>query len=264
MNFNYFIAIFLSLLTSLFADLPAVSSSTIGWFSRKDPTLEGIKWGNWGSRPYEYKWVSAVVSVEGKKVIDLGVGLPSQYNWFNYVVNALHPSFYAGIDWDARIIEEQIVQSNFEIRHMSMANLSYPDREFDVAYCISTFEHIPHDLFMKSIQEAHRVLKDDGVLIITLDERWDANLPYTPHNNWNDLEQSLVAKGMFHPRGHSSFGLREFLVLVADYFVPYDEEINPADWSKNNRDPRLLNSGDLYNSCVSYAVLKKNLKIDRN
>jgi SAM-dependent methyltransferase len=257
---KYVLFVFISILSLarfLECEQPTVSRPTIGWFSRNYPTLEGIKWGNWGSRPYEYKWASAVVQVKGKKVIDLGVGLPSQYNWFSYVVNVLQPSFYAGIDWDARIIDEQIMQPHYEIRHMSMADLAYEDNEFDVAYCISTFEHIPYDVFMKSIQEAHRVLKQDGVLVVTLDERWDASLEYTPHNGWNDLDQSLVQRGIYSGSAATSFGLSDFLSLVSDYFVPYYDEMDITTYHKANRDPLLLNSGDLYNSCVSFVVLKK-------
>ena len=149
----------------------------VGVFTRSDKQIGNIKYGNWGSRPYEYAWVANMVSIEGKRVIDLGVGLPSQYNWFKYVVDKLKPSFYSGIDYDGRIKSELISTNNHEIRYMNMADIDYPDQSFDIAYCISTFEHIPYETFMKSIQEAHRILKDNGTLIITLDEEWDKDQP---------------------------------------------------------------------------------------
>lgn len=242
----------------------------IGLFRQSDPILQGIKWGNWGSRPYEYAWASKIVSVADKKVIDLGIGLPSQYNWYAHVINKLRPLFYAGIDWDARILNETIKGDHFEVSHMDMASLTYKDKEFDVAYCISTFEHIPYDIFIKTIQEAHRVIKDDGFLVITLDEEWDKNLPFAHDNGWNNLEQSVIEIQKFR-RVHRSFGLPEFLELIKDYFILAQDDavVDPATndiisskdnfvyYHRNNRDYSLLNSGDHVNSCVSYALLKK-------
>lgn len=243
---------------------------TMGVFTVKDPVLTEIKYANWGSRPFEYKWVSSVVDVKDKKVIDLGIGIPSHHEWYKYVIQELQPSFYAGIDCDERMIDQQIVSDKFEILYMGMDDLWYPDATFDVAYCISTFEHIPYETFMKSIKEAYRVLKDDGVLVITLDERWDRNLAHTHSNGWNILEQSLIAKGEFAD-SNFSFGLPSFLQLIQSYFVPVKDCVVLAShnlilakddgsicYKRANRNDNILNSGDVYNSCVSYAVLKKN------
>lgn len=241
----------------------------IGVLRNTNSRLEGILWGNWGSRPYEYYWVSKVVDVHNKRVIDLGCGLPSQYDWYKHVVNKLKPDYYAGIDGDGRVLKELIHASNFDILHMNMAELTFGDKEFDVAYCISTFEHIPYDVFIKAIQEAHRVLKDDGVLVLTLDEQWDSKWPITEHSGWNDLEQSLIKKQMVDT-SRLSFGLPDFLRIIQDYFVPVDDVeidheakiIRSADtgkilYQRKDKDSNILHSAAIYNSCVSYAVLKK-------
>jgi len=252
--------------------LSAARNDKVGVFTASYPTLAGIKWGNWGSRPYEYYWVSKIVPIQGKRVIDLGVGLPSQYNWYQYVINNLKPSFYAGIDFDGRVLQELEQGNNFEIRHMNMAQLEYPDKSFDIAYCISTFEHLPYEAFIKSIQEAHRVLTDEGLLIITLDEEWDQNQPSNYNNGWNTLELSLLEQGTF-TRTHRSFGLPEFLTLIENYFtlvqedavvdpqtqIIYSSTDNHIYYNRVNRDPAILNSGLPTNSCVSYAVLKKKI-----
>lgn len=242
---------------------------TLGLFTRNDARLEGITYGNWGSRPYEYAWASKVVSITGKRIIDLGVGLPSQYNWYHYAVTRLHPSFYAGIDIDGRIKNEEISEPTFEIKYMDMADLRYPDSSFDIALCISTFEHIPYPIFMKCITEAYRVLADNGILVATLDEWWDKDAQLTHGNGWNTLEQDLMAKGMID-RTIGSFGLPDFLALIKDYFVPitdvvvdthkkviYSPDYATTYYKKNNRDHAVLSSGDGVNSCVSYVVLTK-------
>src|SRR5579872_957526 len=240
----------------------------VGVFTRSDKQISGITFGNWGSRPYEYAWVTDLVSIEGKRVIDLGVGLPSQYDWFKYVVDKLKPSFYSGIDCDSRIKNELVSEQNYEICYMNMADLGYPDKSFDIAYCISTFEHIPYEILMKSIQETHRVLKDDGILIITLDEEWDKDQPSNYSNGWNTLELQLLEKGLFK-RGKRSFGLPEFLALIKEHFVLSLEDAiidgdkiiskssNHVYYDRRNKDNNILNSGLPTNSCVSYAVLKK-------
>lgn len=242
----------------------------VGVFNKSGQAIQTIKYGNWGSRPFEYAWASTIVSVKGKRIIDLGVGLPSQYDWYKYVMTYLKPAFYAGIDCDGRIKDELISEPNYEIKYMDMSELQYPDASFDIAYCISTFEHIPYEIFMKSIKEAHRVLKNGGLLAITLDEEWDHNEPTTYHNGWNTLELSLIEKALFK-RKKRSFGLPEFMDLIKDYFVLYQDDAiidhesgtirstkdNFTYYQRTNKDHAILNSGLPVNSCVSYALLKK-------
>lgn len=242
----------------------------LGVFNAKGPQLDGIKWGNWGSRPYEYYWAASVASISGKNVIDLGVGLPSQYDWYRYAVNQLHPKFYVGIDADGRMKNEEIITDSYKMLFMNMADIAYPENSFDIAYCISTYEHIPYDVFIETIKETYRVLKDDGVLIITLDEEWDMSQKSNYSNGWNTLELTLVEKNMFTPKNRT-FGLPEFLELIKDYFVPYLDEIVHEDgkliskvdgtvyYDRKDKDPKILNSGLPTNSCVSYAILKKKI-----
>lgn len=242
----------------------------MGLFRDSDQKLAGIRFGNWGSRPYEYYWASNVVPVANKQVIDLGIGIPSQYNWYEYIANTLRPTFYVGIDYDDRIKQEIKQGLNFDLRHMNMTLLRYADKTFDVAYCISTFEHIHYKDCLKAIAEAHRVLKNDGMLIITLDEEWDSAQPTNYDNGWNILEQSLIQDNLFSRRNRS-FGLPEFLTLIQDYFVPIQDDAvidsqtgiirsshdNYIYYDRADRDALILNSGLSINSCVSYVVLKK-------
>lgn len=275
-------SLFLSMLfsvstTSIFAHQllsPSIKQSRrslVGVFRATDKALSGITYGNWGSRPYEYAWASSLTSsLENARIIDLGVGLPSQYTWYKYVVEILKPLYYVGIDCDSRIKDEIIKEKNYEITYMNMASLSYADNSFDAAYCISTFEHIPYNDFIKSIQEVHRTLKPGGLLIVTLDEEWDRHQPSTYDNGWNILEKSLEEKGLFQ-RKRRSFGLPEFAHLIQDYFSLIQDDavidINAGTirssrdgflyYNRINRDPLILNSGDIVNSCVSYGVFIK-------
>lgn len=269
MRFLALCLIFSTIVTN-YCNAYITQSSLMGLFTKVHPQLSGITWGNWGSRPYEYAWASNIVSVHEKMVIDLGVGLPSQYTWYKYVINTLKPTFYAGIDVDERIKKELEHGKHYEIKHMDMAELAYPSQTFDVAYCISTYEHIPYNTFMKSIQETHRVLKDDGILVVTLDEHWDEQQSHNYYNGWNILEQSLIQLNYFDRSKHS-FGLPAFLDLIKDYFVPvlenlvidtynnkiYDSTSGCIYYERISQDESILHSDPLINSCVSYVVLKK-------
>lgn len=250
-----------------------LSTPSQGVFKKNDPRLEGLIWGNWGSRPYEYYWAKEIVDVEGKKVIDLGIGPPSQYNWYSYVVRELSPSYYLGIDCCKRMAKEEQEGATYSLKFMDMSAIEADERSFDVAYCISTFEHIDYDIFIKCIQETHRVLTDEGVLVITLDEQWDKNLPRTRDNGWNDLEISLIKKNLFNRKdSRLSFSLPNFLNLIKEYFVLFDDDAivdvkNQVIFSKTdpkkfyynrkNRDSTILVSPEVYNSSVSFAILKK-------
>ena len=262
--------LFISMATANIHVKNTAPTKQIGLFKSSDPQLHGIKYANWGSRPFEYYWAANVVEVKNKRVLDLGVGIPSQHAWYQYIIGTLSPDYYVGIDADGRMKNEEIHTNKYDMLNMDMSSLSFDDKTFDIAYCISTFEHIPYQIFMKSIQEVHRVLKDDGVLVLTLDEHWDKNLPLGHNNGWNDLEQSIMNTELCKT-SHQSFGLPDFLNIVKEYFVPLTDDIAIDDnkktvysqkngqiyYQRQNRDPDILRSQIMYNSCVSYAVLKK-------
>jgi SAM-dependent methyltransferase len=55
-----------------------------------------------------------------------------------------------------------------DVRTMDMCKIEYPDACFDFAYSISAFEHIGHDeAFLRHLSEVRRVLKPNGVYVLT-------------------------------------------------------------------------------------------------
>ena len=174
----------------------------IGYFRTTDPQLPGLKFGNWGSRPYEYFWVTCVESGEGKDILDIGTGLPSEHNWHEFVRDNIKPKSYLGIDFDSRLKNEEIDTETHKVKWMDASALDLPDNSIDLVYSISTFEHIDNfDLFMKIMKETHRVMRPGGKMVITLDEYWDSNdrncLP------WNELER---ARARLVGRGRGAYG----------------------------------------------------------
>ena len=82
------------------------------------------------------------------------------------------------------------------------------------------------------------------------------------------MELSLIENGLFK-RNKRSFGLPEFLTLIKEYFVLFQEDAVVEDdrivskssdyiyYNRKDKDHSILNSGLPVNSCVSYAMLKK-------
>lgn len=218
-----------------------------GYFLPTDMQISGIKFGNWGSRPYEYFWAAVVEDVQGKDVLDIGTGTPTEHNWHEFVEKMLQPKSYLGIDFDSRLKDDFVIKDNHRVVYMDASNLSLPDNSIDVVYSISTFEHVDNvEIFDKIIRECHRVLRPNGKMIVTLDEYWDCNdkkcLP------WNELERAYVRTGKrFTER---SYGMHDFSHSIKDIFKPLD-----AIPLKQNADGNLLYSSE-YNDCISYGIFE--------
>lgn len=218
-----------------------------GYFQTTDPQMPGIKYGNWGSRPFEYFWCAVVETVKGKDVLDIGTGLPSEHTWHEFVRDNLDPKSYLGIDFDSRLKNEEINTPNHKVLWMDASKLDLPDNSIDLIFSISTFEHIDNiEMFNNVMAECHRVLRPGGKMVLTLDEYWDWKrqdcLP------WNELERAWVRSGKNF--GTLSFGMVDFVKDVEKIFKPVDTVVN-----KINADKNVLYSPE-YNDCVSYGVFE--------
>lgn len=227
-----------------------------GYFTSQDPRLEGLLYGNWGSRPYEYMWASTVESCEGKHVLDCGTGLPNEHNWNEYVKQVLKPASYTGVDFDSRMKDREVITENHKMLWMDLTDLKFPDNSFDFCYSISTFEHFNTvEIFVKAMNEIHRVLKPGAKMVLTLDEWWDVNYTNFDWVPWNNLEIDLINCGAME-RGQVSFDMQDFATIIAEKFAPVDK-FNIADFpNKYNADERLLHN-KYWNSCVSFGVFEK-------
>ena len=70
------------------------------------------------------------------------------------------------------------------------SNLPFKDKEFDTVSFVTSLHHIPYR--EKALEEAHRLLKDDGVLLITMIQRRLGALRHM--TAWWDRD--LVKRGM--------------------------------------------------------------------
>ncbi|MCK6552210.1 class I SAM-dependent methyltransferase [Myxococcota bacterium] len=75
---------------------------------------------------------------------------------------------YTGVDISERVIaknRERFPGVRFELGDI-VAGLPFPDRSFDRVFALEILEHVPEPL--RLLQEAARVLKDDGRLILSV------------------------------------------------------------------------------------------------
>ncbi len=165
----------------------------------------------WWSRPYEYTWAKQFTGKEFT-VLDAACGLEHPFKY--YLVDTCREVF--ACDIDKRILSTEAItgeiKSTFgndaltllDEKHLhgihyavaSLVKLPYDDGMFDRIFCISVIEHlkdffnrhpeIPPTRFLRlffrheirtSLSEFRRTLKDDGLIILTLDYP-DVNLSY--------------------------------------------------------------------------------------
>jgi len=107
--------------------------------------------------------------VEGERILDLGCGNGRFYEMFkNKKID------YIGIDNSKELIEiakKKFPNANFQVNNA--LNLSFPSDYFDKVYAVAVLHHIPSREFrLQFLKEAKRVLKQEGLLILTVWNLW--------------------------------------------------------------------------------------------
>jgi len=117
----------------------------------------------------EAKFLVDEYAIPGERILDLGCGVGQWYKFFNK-----KEVDYTGADFSEKLIEiAKIKYSKAKFKVTNVINLPFPDNYFDKVYAIALFHHIPSKEFQTQLlKEIKRVLKPDGLLILTVWNLW--------------------------------------------------------------------------------------------
>ena len=136
----------------------------------------------WWSRGYEYAWAAGFCR-PGDVVLDAGCGLSHPFKFHL----ADHCRTVYACDHDERILSPGEIQAavaadfgpdvRLPARYLklvaytkaSLTDLPFPDRHFDRIYCLSVLEHLPAPDTAAALKEMARLVKGDGLIVLTFD-----------------------------------------------------------------------------------------------
>lgn len=131
----------------------------------------------------------------GDNLADLGCG-----NGRLYAFIKQHRKInYTGIDISKNLIEKA-KKAHPEVQFMLGDLLSLPlgNENFDTVTAIASLHHIPSNkLRKKALQEMHRILKKDGILILT---NWNLFQPKYKKYIWKSRFRSILTLGKYNSR----------------------------------------------------------------
>ena len=135
------------------------------------------------SKGYEYEWASYFAD-EDDICLDIGCGLAQNLKFYLTTVckevygcdieDSIEDKIFIGdiikryFGYDCYYKVKDSIE-NVILNKGDASDLPYCDKKFDKIYCISLLSSIEEDLIEKSLLEFNRVLKDDGLIIITFD-----------------------------------------------------------------------------------------------
>jgi ubiquinone/menaquinone biosynthesis C-methylase UbiE len=152
----------------------------------------------WWSRGYEYPWAGRLAESD-HVVLDAGCGIGHH---FKFALAGVCKQVHA-CDVDQNIINEPFIIKtikngfNFDVTELcgniyykicDIGNLDYPNHSFDRVFCISVLEHCSASKYLSILKEFKRILKEDGLIVLTFD--------FPTHNLLGLLPQLIKETGL--------------------------------------------------------------------
>jgi SAM-dependent methyltransferase len=131
-----------------------------------------------------YHW--AAPAVAGARVLDAGCGMA----YGSALLADAGAAEVVGIDRAAAVLEAARAEApaKVELVHGELTDLPFSTNSFDVVVCFEVIEHVKE--WDVVLAELHRVLTDDGVLMISSPNR-DVYVPGNPHHVHEFLPDEL-------------------------------------------------------------------------
>lgn len=130
------------------------------------------------------RYAFALDFCDGKKVLDAACG-----EGYGSFLLAKKASLLIGVDIDKSTIqhaEKKYNRPNLQFIDADVQHLPFPDEMFDIVVSFETLEHVPdHHTFIKEIK---RVLKNDGLLILSTPDKQHYSLAKDYNNPFHQKE----------------------------------------------------------------------------
>lgn len=154
---------------------------------RSDPAAREFIYplpATWWSRPYEYAWCSAFAR-SSDVVLDAACGISHPLKF--YLERQCRAAYACDLDARIRDFGDVLAEIRTDIGEAAALNvagefpgphrfaqaditaLPYEAGKFDTVFCISVLEHLRPEDAARALVEFHRILAQDGSLILTLD-----------------------------------------------------------------------------------------------
>jgi 2-polyprenyl-3-methyl-5-hydroxy-6-metoxy-1,4-benzoquinol methylase len=190
---------------------------------------------NQWSRIYEYTYSSKILKnlvTQKAKILDAGCGV------------TFFP-FYLNSDFDVTCVDQddydtiynninKTLNTNVKFVRSGLNHISFPDESFDAIYCISVLEHTNNRT--EILKEFCRLLKPNGLLVITFDISLNSNSDYLAISAL-DSSQLISDAALYFKIDYDTEMFKKQLVKNDLYTIKYvtlelKEELLP--WPKTN------------------------------
>lgn len=127
------------------------------WFEKLKKGDTEIEGRNWYFLIYEKKMkiiLRIIQRLHGKKILDCGCGegvLVEEFRSKGYDIEGIDKNY----------------ESEF-VKKGDITSINYPDNYFDVVLVLDVLEHLPYNEQYKALNEIKRILKDRGVMILSI------------------------------------------------------------------------------------------------
>jgi len=148
----------------------------------------------WWSRGYEYHWAGQFTG-NNLTVAEMGAGWSGR-PWKEELADTCEEVY--AVDLDPRFLSLPVTRPNL---HFVLADfrkkINLP--KLDRVFCISVLEEL--DDYRDAVKEFYRLLKSDGLLVITCDAQYDMDkpLPKYPGVSFPKLFEALTSAGFISP-----------------------------------------------------------------
>ncbi len=174
------------------------------------------------------RYVSVLPLVKGKVVVDIASG-----EGYGTNILAEEATTITGLDISREAVEnasKKYVRSNLKYAVGDVAKIPLEDSSVDVIVSFETIEHVDEDKQKKFLKEAKRILKDDGLLVVSTPNKELYSDKYNYHNEFHIKE--------FYKQEFIDFIQTEFKNY--ELYNQYDEVVNVIESTSSGKDALLF------------------------